>query len=388
VHDLSTANKEDDLGTGIALITGGAGFIGSHLAPALLARGYRVRVLDSLISQVHGPHGQFPSHLNGEIEWVRGDVCNSKQVSRALEGVDRVFHLAALTGVGQSMYQVDEYTRVNVGGTSTLLQCLIDRKQMLKRLVLSSSRAVYGEGKYACARCGIVYPASRSVSQLDAKQWELTCPSCDGTIHAQPVDERSVCWPGSVYAITKKTQEDLMLCTGKAYDLPVVVLRYFNVYGDGQAPTNPYTGLLITFLARLRGGQPLDLYEDGQMQRDFVHVRDVVAATVTAGERPEAIQQCINVGTGRRITVEQIAKTLVRLTGSSAAAQRLPVARVGDIRHCVADIQRAQELLGYEPHVPLEVGLTELIAWYRHQEPSDDRTQQARLELEQRQLLR
>jgi dTDP-L-rhamnose 4-epimerase len=373
---------------GIALITGGAGFIGSHLAPALLARGYRVRVLDSLIPQVHGSDARFPSSLNGQIEWMQGDVCNSEHVSRALDGVDRVFHLAALTGVGQSMYQVDEYTRVNVGGTATLLQCLINREQKLERLVLSSSRAVYGEGKYACARCGIVYPSSRPVSQLDAKQWELSCPSCDGTINPQPVDERSACWPVSIYAITKKTQEDLILCTGKAYGLPVVVLRYFNVYGDGQAPANPYTGLLITFLARLTGGQSLDLYEDGQMERDFVHVRDVVAATVAAGERPKAIQQCINVGTGKPITVEQIAKTLIELTGSSIVAQRLPVARVGDIRHCVADIQRAQELLGYEPQVSLEQGLSELIAWYQRQEPPSDRTQQARQELEQRQLLR
>lgn len=376
------------MSTGIALITGGAGFIGSHLAPALLTRGCRVRVLDSLIPQIHGPDARFPSHLNGQIEWMRGDVCNSEHVSRALDGVDRVFHLAALTGVGQSMYQVDEYTRVNVGGTATLLQCLIDREQKLERIVLSSSRAVYGEGKYTCARCGIIYPASRTVSQLDAKQWELNCPSCYGPIHPQLVDECSACSPGSIYAVTKKAQEDLILCVGKAYDLPAVVLRYFNVYGDGQSPSNPYTGLLITFLARLTSGQSLDLYEDGQMQRDFVHVRDVVAATVAAGERPEAIQQCINVGTGKQITVEQIARTLIELTDSSVAAQHLPVARVGDIRHCVADIQQAQKLLGYEPQVSLEEGLTELIAWYKQQELPGDNTQRARLELEQRQLLR
>lgn len=376
------------MSTRTALITGGAGFIGSHLSQALLARGYRVRILDNLVPQVHGVEQQFPNHIDHRVECLLGNVCNEDIVSTALQDINVVFHLAALTGVGQSMYQVKEYATTNVAGTSTLLQCLIERKRGLERLVLASSRAVYGEGKYECAACGIVYPTSRPVSQLDAKQWELKCPRCGGAIHSLPTDERSVCQPASVYAITKMAQEELALCLGQAYELPVVVLRYFNVYGAGQAPSNPYTGLIMTFLARLMSGQPLELYEDGQMQRDFVHIRDVVNATVAAAEHPDAINQRINVGTGIKITVEQIAKTLIEITGSSRPAQQAKVARVGDIRHAVADIQRARELLGYTPNVTLREGLAELVDWFKRQDGQTDRTTEARSELEQYQLLR
>jgi dTDP-L-rhamnose 4-epimerase len=305
-----------------------------------------------------------------------------------LEGVDRVFHLAALTGVGQSMYQVDEYTHVNVGGTSTLLQCLIDRRQELERFVLASSRAVYGEGKYTCAACGPVYPTGRQLEQLDARRWDLACPNCGAAIEAQLTDERSPCSPSSVYAITKKAQEDLTQCLGQAYGIPTVVLRFFNVYGAGQAPSNPYTGLIITFLSRLVRGQTLELYEDGQMQRDFVHVRDVVQACLAAGERSGAVGQCINVGTGERLTVEQIARTLIDLTHAPVEVLPTPVARVGDVRHVVADIQRARELLAYAPRVSLRKGLSELVDWFRSQDDQADLTVQARSELERRSLLR
>jgi dTDP-L-rhamnose 4-epimerase len=370
------------------LITGGAGFIGSRLSRGLLERGYRVRILDNLIRQVHGPERQFPSNLDARIECLCGSVCDADLVDAALQGVDVVYHLAALTGVGQSMYQVDEYTRVNVGGTSTLLQCLVDRHQRLERLVLASSRAVYGEGKYLCRACGFVYPASRLPAQLDARQWDLACPACGAEIQPQPTDERSPCSPASVYAITKRTQEDLVGCLGQAYELPTVVLRFFNVYGAGQAPSNPYTGLLVTFLSRLVRGQALELYEDGQMERDFVHVQDVVRACVASVERPEAVGQCINVGTGERITVAQIARTLIDLTRAPVEALPMPVARVGDVRHVVADIRRAQELLGYAPCVSLREGLSELVDWFRAQDDQSDRTEQARIELEQRSLLR
>ena len=371
-----------------ALITGGAGFIGSRLARALLEHGYRVRVLDNLLPQVHGKERQFPAHLDPRVETLLGDICDPSAVTRALRGVDVVYHLAALTGVGQSMYQVDEYTRVNVGGTSTLLQCLIDRGQNLDRLVLASSRAVYGEGKYRCVNCGPVYPTSRPVAQLDAHQWDLACPTCGSTIEAELTDERSPCSPASVYAITKQTQEELVRCVGAAYGFPAAVLRFFNVYGAGQAPSNPYTGLIITFLSRLVRGEPLDLYEDGQMQRDFVHVNDVVAACVAAAERPQAVGQCLNVGTGERVTVEQVAHTLIDLTGVPVEARRTPVARVGDVRHVVADIRQARERLGYAPRVSLREGLSDLIDWFRSQTDQADRTVQARAELQKHSLLR
>ncbi len=261
--------KVESVNSRLALITGGAGFIGGHLAQSLLERGYRVRVLDNLLPQIHGSGRRFPAYLDSRVEPILGDVCNKQVVSFALQEVDLVFHLAALTGVGQSMYQVDEYTRTNVGGTATLLQCLIDRHHKLKSLVLASSRAVYGEGKYTCASCGDIYPQSRSVCQLDAKAWDLACPRCGGQISCVPTDESTPLQPASVYAITKRAQEELVLCMGRAWDLPVVVLRYFNVYGPRQAPSNPYTGVLVTFLSRLTAGQPLELYEDGQMYRDF-----------------------------------------------------------------------------------------------------------------------
>jgi dTDP-L-rhamnose 4-epimerase len=286
------------------------------------------------------------------------------------------------------MYQLDEYTRVNVGGTASLLQTLIDSGQKLDRLVLASSRAVYGEGKYRCADCGLVYPAARPVAQLDARRWDLACPTCGSRLEVQLTDEHTPCSPASVYAITKQTQEELVRCVGAAYGLPAVVLRFFNVYGAGQAPSNPYTGLIITFLSRLVRGESLDLYEDGQMLRDFVHVQDVVAACVAAAERPQAVGQCLNVGSGERVTVEQVARTLIELTGAPVEARRTPVARVGDVRHVVADIRRAQERLGYLPRVSLREGLADLIDWFQAQENQADRTVQARAELEQHSLLR
>jgi len=380
--------KEESLNSQLALITGGAGFIGGHLAQRLLERGYRVRVLDNLVPQVHGPMPQFPAYLDLRVESILGDVCDKEIVSFALRGVDLVFHLAALTGVGQSMYQVDEYVRTNVGGTATLLQCLTDRHQKLERLVLASSRAVYGEGKYRCASCGDAYPQGRSVQQLDAKRWDLVCPHCGGQISYVRTDESTPLQPSSVYAITKRAQEELVLCIARAYGLPVVILRYFNVYGPRQAPSNPYTGLLVTFLSRLIAGQPLELYEDGQMCRDFVHVRDVVDATVSAAERFQAVGQVINIGCGVGVTVAQIAKALLDIMGAGGEAAQVDVARVGDIRHSVADIQSAQELLGYSPQVSFRDGLAELVSWFRQQNAVVDRSLRAKLELEQRNLLR
>ena len=380
--------KVESMKSKLALITGGAGFIGGHLAQSLLGRGYRVRVLDSLLPQVHGSKSRFPAYLGSHVEPILGDVCDKEIVSFALRGVDLVFHLAALTGVGQSMYQVDEYVRTNVCGTGTLLQCLIDGGQKLERLVLASSRAVYGEGKHNCASCGNVYPQSRSLHQLDAERWDLACPHCGAQISCVPTDESTPPQPGSVYAITKKAQEELVLCIGRAYELPVVVLRYFNVYGPRQAPSNPYTGVLVTFLSRLIAGQPLELYEDGQMRRDFVHVRDVADATVAAAERLQAVGQVINIGSGVGVTMAQIAEALLDVMGAGGEAAQVGVARVGDIRHSVADIQSAQELLGYRPQVSLRDGLAELVSWFRQQDVHVNRSLQARLELEERNLLR
>lgn len=371
----------------LALITGGAGFIGGHLSHYLLKRNYRVRILDSLLPQVHGKGMRFPRYLDVEVECLLADVRDKNTVSRALDGVDIVFHLAALTGVGQSMYQVHAYTEVNVCGTAVLLQCLIDRRQALKRLVLASSRSVYGEGKYRCASCGVVYPQGRTIEQLDTNAWEPVCPNCHGTVELMPTDEGSKLQPNSVYAITKRAQEELLLTVGPAYGLPVTVLRFFNVYGPNQSPSNPYTGLLITFLSRLMSGQRLDLYEDGQMLRDFVSVHDAVSASVEAAERRETIGQVINVGSGAGITVEQTAQLLIDLNGGAGSMARVGIARVGDIRHMVADTDRAERLLDYRPGVTLRDGVAELLAWFQMQETSAESIDLARLELENHHLL-
>jgi dTDP-L-rhamnose 4-epimerase len=283
---------------------------------------------------------------------------------------------------------MDEYTQTNIGGTATLLQCLIDRGQELDRLVLASSRAVYGEGKYACTSCGTVYPQSRSIDQLDAKEWEPICPRCSGPVSSMPTDESTPPKPSSIYAITKKAQEELVLCAGQAFGLPVVILRYFNVYGSRQSPFNPYTGVIATFLSRLAAGQPLELYEDGQMKRDFVHVRDMVGATIAAAETAEAVGQVINVGSGEATTIAQMAGALTEITGTTQPTRQIDVARVGDVRHVVADISLARELLGYESKVSIYEGLAETVDWFRGQGEQVDKSDHARQELEEHNLLR
>jgi dTDP-L-rhamnose 4-epimerase len=346
------------------LVTGGAGFIGSHLVDALVAEGHRVRVYDNLEPQVHGPlaeEGRWPAYRNADAEYVLGDVRDQAALSRALCGVEVVYHLAAGTGMGQSMYQIARYVEVNVQGTANLLDALVAGRRTVRKLVLSSSRAVYGEGAYRCERCGIVHPPVRSPAQLDAQRWEVICPHCGGPLTPGPTPESLRPDPGSIYAITKHAQEEMCLCFGRAYGVPVTVLRYFNVYGPRQSPRNPYTGIITAFLHRLAAGQDPEVYEDGRMTRDFVHVSDATQANLLAA-RPEATTGGVfNVGSGQTMSILHLALRLCELVDRQRQPSLIGVARVGDVRHCNADITLAYARLGYRPQVATPTGLAELV---------------------------
>ncbi len=369
--------------TSQVLITGGAGFIGSHLADLLLAEGYRVRVLDALLPQVHGPGGRRPGHLDPEVELQVGDVRDPAAVERALAGVDAVVHLAALVGVGQSMYQIAAYGAVNTVGTAVLLEALCRRP--VGRLVVASSMSVYGEGLYRRADGSPAEAAERDLERLRAGDWE---PRDERGCPLTPVPTPETKRPAlaSVYALGKYDQERLALMVGRAYGIPAVALRFFNVYGPRQALSNPYTGVLAIFAARLLNGRPPCVFEDGLQRRDFVSVRDAARACLLALEHPAAPGRVFNVGSGRAYTVREVAARMARVLGREDIEPEITGRyRVGDIRHCVADIGAARAALGYEPAVALDAGLNELAAWLEGQS-AEDRVAEASAELAARGL--
>jgi len=374
------------LGKANVLVTGGAGFIGSHLVETLLTRGYRVRVLDALVPQVHGEGGQ-PVHVDPRAEFVRADVCDSRAVDAALEGIEFVFHEAAEVGVGQSMYEIHRYVRANDLGTSILLEAIVGRRQQIRKLVVASSMSIYGEGAYNCGACGNVFPQLRPTSQLLERRWEVECPNCGKPLTPIPTPEDKPLFPTSVYAVTKQDQEQFSLVVGRSYRIPTVALRYFNVYGPRQALSNPYTGVCAIFSARLLNGHRPLIFEDGEQTRDFIHISDIVNANVLALETDRADYQSVNVGTGKATSVKEICRLLAEGLGKSVEPEIVSKYREGDIRHCVADISRARALLGYEPKVDLEQGIPELLSWVREQ-AAKDQVEHATAELETRQLVR
>lgn len=364
------------------LITGGAGFIGSHLADELLRHGHRVRALDTLSEQVHGAGALRPEYLHPDVELIRGDVRDPDAVRRALAGVDAVYHFAAAVGVGQSMYEVASYTSINNVGTAVLLEALIARP--VERLIVASSMSLYGEGLYRAPDGSVVAGGDRSIEQLRRGDWEVR--DAEGHV-LTPVATPETKTPSlaSVYALSKYDQERLCLMIGRAYGIPAVALRFFNVFGTRQALSNPYTGVLAIFAARLLNDNPPLIFEDGRQQRDFVSVYDVAQACRLALEVDAAAGQAFNIGSGRSYTVLQVADLLGRVLGKDIEPDVCGKYRVGDIRHCFADISLARTVLGYEPRVPLEEGIVELAEWLEGQ-VACDRVVEASAELAARGL--
>src|SRR3954447_22312557 len=323
------------------LITGGAGFVGSHTADALLAAGHQVRIFDNLTSQVH-QDGQF-SYLPKFAEFMRGDMRNKSQVEKAVQDMDVIFHLAAAVGVGQSMYQIADYTATNNLGTANLFQAILDTRSEPEKIVVASSMSIYGEGKYRCSDCGEVAPSPRPLTQLKEKRWETLCPKCGRDLAPVPTREDKPLQCTSIYALSKKDQEEMTLLFGRTYGIPVVALRYFNIYGTRQSLSNPYTRVAAIFASRLMNEKAPLIFEDGRQMRDFVSVQDVARANLLAMEKSGADGKALNIGSGEPVTINQIATELAGALGTRTFAEITGKYRAGDIRHCFADISAATQ---------------------------------------------
>jgi dTDP-L-rhamnose 4-epimerase len=366
------------------LVTGGAGFIGTHLVRALHARGDEVVVLDSLEPQVH--HGVQPVLPDG-VKLIVGRVGDAEAADAALEGVDQVVHLAAAVGVGQSQYEMAKYVDLNTMDTARFLERVVAKRPLIQRLVVASSMSIYGEGEYRCIRHGHMAPSPRPEDQLLSRQWEPACSLCGGALKPVGTREGKALIPTSIYAITKRDHEEMCLVAGAAYGIPAVALRFFNVYGPGQALSNPYTGVAAIFASRLLNGRPPVVFEDGLQSRDFIHVSDIVRGILLALESEAAVGQAVNLGTGVATTVSRVAEVIADGLGLSIEPVLNGQYRSGDIRHCVADPGRAHALLGFAAQTSFEDGMHDLIGWLVGQE-AEDRVDDATAELAARGLAR
>ena len=362
-------NKGKHSSNKTVLITGGAGFVGSHTADALLALGHHVRVYDNLSQQVH--RGGRPGYLDRNLEFIQGDMRDLPRLSQAVRGADVIYHLAAAVGVGQSMYRIADYTSANTLGTANLLQAILDTRSQPEKLIVASSMSIYGEGAYSCAKCAEIHPPMRSLRQLQQKNWEMTCPQCGGDVVPIPTRESKPLHCSSIYALGKKDQEEMVLLFGRTYGISAVALRYFNIFGTRQALSNPYTGVMAIFASRLLNGNAPVVFEDGEQLRDFVNVHDIVYANLLAMQKSEADGLALNVGSGQPISIREIAAELATTLGTDIPCEITGKYRAGDIRHCFADISAARRVLGYEPRVHFVDGLTELVEWLRSQEAED-----------------
>lgn len=374
----------------LALVIGGAGFIGSHVVDRLLEEGVRVRVLDNLLPQAH-PTGEA-RFLSKEAELVVGDIRDDAMVTRCLEGASWVFHLAGMVGNGQSMFDLRRYTDVNVVGTASLYEALMRpaARDTVERVVVSSSMVVYGDGAYVCPRHGPLAAVVRPTSRLEARLWEPICPREGCGLEASPVPtpEEHTQRPTSPYGISKQAQEALSLVTGRTFRIPTVALRYLNTYGSRQALSNPYTGVIAIMLSRLLNDKAPTLFEDGAQLRDFVHVSDVARANVLAARAGDAaMYQAFNIGTGRSTAIAEIARTLAERANKGIAPEVTGAFREGDIRHCFADVGAARALLGFAAETSLAQGFDELLAWGAHEKP-EDHTDRANQELRSFGILR
>jgi len=344
------------------LVTGGAGFIGSFMADELLKQGHEVKILDNLEPQVH-IGGKAPVYLNKNAEFVKGDVRNRETVKKAIEGVDILFHEAALVGVGQSMYDIKRYVDANTLGTANLLDVLVNEKHNIKKMMVASSMSTYGEGSYVCEKCGEVEPKLRPEKQMQENDWEVHCPLCEEIAKPSPTKESKKQEINSIYALTKKDQEDMFMNIGITYGIPSVAFRYFNVYGPRQSLSNPYTGVAAIFMSRIKNNNAPMIFEDGNQSRDFISVHDIVQANILAMEKSSADYEIFNVGTGKQVTIKQVAEVLAKLYGKDLEPHIVGKFRKGDVRHCFSDITKIKSKLGFSPKVSFEDGMKELIAW-------------------------
>jgi dTDP-L-rhamnose 4-epimerase len=349
------------------LVTGGAGFIGSHTVDQLIQRGDTVRVYDNLNPQVHGENAEKPEYLHSEAEFIQGDVRDRDHLKKAIEGVELVIHDAAEVGVGQSMYSIDQYVSTNVQGTGVLWDILVNEKHRVEKVLVASSMSLYGEGYYQCAEHGKISPKPRPEKQLTEGQWEMLCPECAIPVTPVPTDENKELDCTSVYAQSKKDQEVYSLMIGKAHKIPTVACRYFNCYGPRQSLNNPYTGAAAIFSSAVQNDSPPLIYEDGNQRRDFIHVKDLVRGKLLLLDHPDANFDIFNIGTGKPSSILDLAGTLIELYGKNFNPDIIYKFRNGDIRDCYADISKIQAL-GFAPELSLKQGLEDLIAWSNTQQ--------------------
>jgi dTDP-L-rhamnose 4-epimerase len=373
------------------LISGGAGFIGSRLANFLVANSHKVKVLDNLSPQIHGATPEFSPlflSLHNDVEFIRGSVTNREDLIIALQGVDTVIHLAAETGTGQSMYAIQHYSDVNIGGTALLLDLIANESFPINKIVVASSRAVYGEGKYRCDQHGVVYPSARSATAMERGDFSVHCPVCGTAVHVEATDESTPVQPGSVYGVTKLNQEQMVLTVAKALGISAIAFRYQNVYGPGQSLSNPYTGILSIFSTRIRNQSAINIFEDGKESRDFVYIDDVVSITARAVEYEQPLVDVFNVGVGVATDVLTIANTLQQLLGKWVPTTVSGQFRIGDIRHNYADLAKVSRVLGFKPSVYIEDGLGRFVDWVNSEQVQIDRYEQSLEELKSKGLFK
>lgn len=366
------------------LVTGGAGFIGSHLVDGLINRGYKVRVLDNLFKQIH-PTGKLPSYFNKKAEFLKGDVTKRNDWLNALEGIDAVYHFAAAVGVGQSLYEVEHYTKVNSLGTAIFLDILANNKHTIRKIIVAASMSSYGEGTYRCKTCGEVRPPLRNLDRLKKGDFQVYCPNCNKKVDPIPTAESVKQNSNSIYAIGKKNQEEMVLNIGTAYGIPSVALRFFNVYGPRQSLSNPYNGVVAIFMSRIKNGKPPILNEDGLQTRDFIHAKDLVTANIMSLENDSANYQIFNIGSGNPLPIKYVAELLIKLYKSKVTLIISKKIRKLDVRHCYADLTLIKKLLGWQPKISLKEGLQEVINWSAHTQ-AVDRLDYSLKELEKRGL--
>ncbi|HJM16785.1 MAG TPA: NAD-dependent epimerase/dehydratase family protein [Flavobacteriales bacterium] len=372
------------------LITGGAGFIGSNLTINLVKKGYNITILDNLAKQVHGENqnSELYNSVKDISTFILGDVCNKSDWERSLKGQDAVVHLAAETGTGQSMYEITRYNEVNIIGTSHLLNILANENHTIEKMIIASSRSIYGEGKYFCNHDGHVYPFDRQEEDLLQGNFEPRCPFCKGKLELNPTDEISKIHPSSIYGITKHQQEQMILLMGKVLNIPAIALRYQNVYGPGQSLTNPYTGILSIFSTRLLNGNNIDIYEDGNESRDFVFIDDVVNATTMALENQKADNKIFNVGSGFSTSVNEVARILHNLYKSNGNITISGKFRLGDIRHNYADLTKITDTLGFSPEIDFKTGIERFVKWVKTQEIQEDKYEKSIQKLKNKGLMK